>query len=363
MDVPVSSFLGPFLALAAMLLGISLLVQVLQELWKFATSSKAIAFEKALDDFAGTWATHHLRQDTALAVRGPFQFRRVANAGHVLPTEKNDLLASLEQAAPVWHRLVDSALAFEAWLQKGSVGEPSPKFTELVDKLQREVEGVQASPQALDVYQFLESWGLTGGAFDAAKARGAFRDRFFGHLARLDQHYDRLMQNFQYAYERRNLRQTFTLALLVALAFNLPLGDVYRRASAMPLAEAVVLSERAAALQAEYEELDAEQRKLPEADSAAAARIEQEKAAIQEQEARLRSVADRAFELSAGRSINTDFRSLWRSLRANVTSASQLLGCLLTAVLVSFGAPFWNDVSSALYRIARPIAARRQDAA
>ena len=352
-----------------MLLGISLLVQVLQELWKFATSSKAIAFEKALDDFVGTWATHHLRQDTALAVRGPFQFRRIATAGHVLPTDKTDLLASLEQAAPVWHRLFDHALAFEAWLQKGSVGEPSPRFTELVEKLQREVEGAQPSPQALEVHQFMETWGLTRGAFDAAKARGAFRDRFFGHLARLEQHYDRLMQNFQYAYERRNLRQTFTFALLVALAFNLPLGEVYRRASTMPVSEAAVLSERAQALHAEYEQLEAEQRRLqgttatPSAANAdRAARIEREKAEIRERAAKLRSVADRAFELSSGRSLDTDFRSLWASLRANVTSASQLLGCLLTAVLVSFGAPFWNDVSSALYRVAKPGAARRQDA-
>jgi hypothetical protein len=250
------------------------------------------------------------------------------------------------------------------------VGEPSPKFTELIEQLQREVEGAQPSPPALEVHQFLEEWGMTGGAFDAAKARGAFRDRFFSHLARFEQHYERLMQNFQYAYERRNMRQTFTLALLLALAFNLPLGDIYRRASAMPIAEAVALSERAEALHAEYEQLEAEQRKLqgspapvPGATTASesAARIERQKTAVKEREAELRSVADRAFDLSAGRSIDTDFRSLWRSLRANVSSASQLLGCLLTAVLVSFGAPFWNDISSALYRVAKPNAARRQD--
>jgi hypothetical protein len=354
MDVPLTSALAPFLALAAMLLGISLLVQVLQELWKFSTSSKATAFEKTLDDFLGPWATQHLRQNTAMAVRGPLQFRRVSSAGRILPADKGDLMAALEQAAPAWHRVLDSAMSFEATLQAGTPNEPSPRLRKLLDDLEHEVAGPRPTPQAQEVRKFLDTWGVSPGSiFDAVQARTALRDQFFGHLSAVEMHYDRLIQNFQYAYQRRNLRQTFTIALVVALAFNLPLGDIYRRAAAMPIAEAVALSARAQALNAELQKLSAEK----PGDTAQAEQLKQ----LAQREANLRRVAEEAFDISAGRSLETNVRALWASFRANLRAPAALIGCLLTAVLVSFGAPFWNDVSAALYRAAKPAAARRED--
>ena len=372
MDLTVGSILAPFVALTAMLLGISLLVQVLQELWKFSTSSKAIAFEKALTDFIGTWAPAQLRQNTAIAVRGPLQFRRVNNAGRVLPLEKTDLVAALEQASPAWHRLIDQALQFEAVLQAGTPGEASPKLTELLGSLATEVASARPGTQALEVHTFLSEWGIGAtGVFDAAKARVAVRNHFFGHLAPIELHYDRLMQNFQYMYERRNLRQTFTWALALALLFNLPLGGIYRRASAMSLAEALALSEKAQALHAEYTKLEAER-------TAGTTNVtEGDLQALRLREQKVRELSDQALQISTG-SINTDLRILLRELRANLTGRqpasgqpglpnraangfSFVLGCLLTAILVSFGAPFWNDVSTALYRIAKPGGARQED--
>jgi hypothetical protein len=108
------SVLTPLLAMTAWFLGLSILVQVLQELWKFITSSKARSFEKALADFIGPFVVGRLRQDPLLAVRGPLQFRRVSTAGRVLPLDAADLTASLEKSAPEWHRLIRRALAFEA---------------------------------------------------------------------------------------------------------------------------------------------------------------------------------------------------------------------------------------------------------
>jgi hypothetical protein len=354
MDVTVGSILAPFVAVAAMLLGISLLVQVLQELWKFSTSSKAIAFEKALDDFVGTWASAHLRQNTTMAVRGPLQFRRVSKAGHVLPIAKGDLIAALEQASPAWYRLIDQALEFEAKLQQGSPGDPSPQWTGLIDKLRTELATARPATQALEMHDFLKTWGIgPTGVFDAAKSRLALRRQFFAHLAPLENHYERLMQNYQYTYQRRNLRQTFTWALAIALLFNLPLGSIYRRAATLSLADALSLSERAQALHDEYVKLEAER----PAGSAADTNLQ----ALQAREQVLRKAADEALEISSGRSIDTDVRSLVASLQTNIRSASFLIGCLLTAILVSFGAPFWNDISAALYRVAKPAGARQED--
>ena len=198
MDLFAGSILAPYVALAAMLLGISLLVQVLQELWKFATSSKAVAFEKALDDFVGMWAAAHLRQDTSMAVRGPLQFRRVSKAGHVLPTAKGDLVAALEQASPAWHRLIDQALQFESLLQRGASALPSPQLLELLGSLKSEITSVRPTTQALEMDDFLTTWGVgPTGVVDAEKVRVALRHRFFAHLAPIELHYDRLMQNFQ----------------------------------------------------------------------------------------------------------------------------------------------------------------------
>jgi hypothetical protein len=354
MDVSVGSILAPFVAVAAMLLGISLLVQVLQELWKFSTSSKAVAFEKALDDFVGTWAAAHLRQNTTMAVRGPLQFRRVSKAGHVLPTDKDDLVAALEQASPTWYRLIDGALAFEATLQQGQPADPSPQWSGLLGKLQAELATARPATQALEMQTFLDTWGLgPAGMFDAARARVALRHDFFAHLAPLENHYDRLMQNFEYLYQRRNLRQTFTWALAIALLFNLPLASIYRRAATLSLADALTLSERAQALHEEYAKLEAAR--------PAGAATDTNLQALQAREQVLRNAADEALQISSGRSINTDVRSLVRALGTNIRSASFLIGCLLTATLVSFGAPFWNDISTALYRIAKPGSARRED--
>jgi hypothetical protein len=355
MDVSAGSILAPFAALTAILLGVSLLVQVLQELWKFLTSSKAIAFENALDDFVGSWASAHLRRNAALAVRGPFQFRRVKSAGHILPVDRDDLIAALEQAAPAWHRLIDRGLQFEAEMQKGSAGAPSPRFRDLLASLDAEIAAGHPSTQALEVKAFLDKWGVDAeGGFDAAKARIGLRDRFFAHLAPIEQHYDRLMQNFQYAYERRNTRQTFTFAFGVALMFNLPLAAIYARAASMPLADALALSDRAQALHAEYTKLEAET--VPGAPPRPG-----EVEALKQREQKLRALADGALQISADRSIPTDLRNLGRDLLVNVRSLSFLVGCLLTAILVSFGAPFWNDLSTALYRVAKPGGASRGD--
>ena len=92
-----STVLTPLLAMTAWFLGLSILVQVLQELWKFVTSSKARSFEKALADFLGPFIVGRLKQDPLLAVRGPLQFRRVSTAGPVLPLDAADLSKQLRR--------------------------------------------------------------------------------------------------------------------------------------------------------------------------------------------------------------------------------------------------------------------------
>ena len=118
--------LTPLLAMTAWFLGLSILVQVLQEMWKFITSSKSRAFEEALSDFLGPFVIGRLRQDPLLAVRGPFQFKRVGIAGRILPLNADDLVGSLEKSAPEWQRLLKRALDFEAAVQMSGPAPPSP---------------------------------------------------------------------------------------------------------------------------------------------------------------------------------------------------------------------------------------------
>src|SRR5918994_602831 len=187
-----NSVLTPLLAITAWFLGLSVLVQVLQELYKFLTSSKSRAFEHALADFAGPFVVSRLQQDARLTVRGPLQFRRVSIAGRVLPMNADDLATAIEKGAPEWQRLAARALDFEAALQKGRPATPSPRLSQALAGLKEQLETTASDAQsatfgdATRVARFLWDWKVLGddgrvneAELDAARVREAFRREFF----------------------------------------------------------------------------------------------------------------------------------------------------------------------------------------
>ena len=384
-----NSVLTPLLAITAWFLGLSVLVQVLQELYKFLTSSKSRAFEHALADFAGPFVVGRLQQDARLTVRGPLQFRRVSIAGRVLPMNADDLASAIEKAAPEWQRLVARALDFEVALQKGRPAAPSPRLGQTIAGLTQQLETSGTDTQsatfgdATNVARFLWDWKVirdngrvTDAELDAARVREAFTREFFPQLDTIERHYDQFLQNFGYQYRRRNLRQTFTLAFLVTVLLNLPFEQIYVRATALSPEQAIALAEGAQRLYTEAQRVPAgpdrpaaQQRLRSLAEQALAVANSATNVTCGARDAGLTTdeIAETAAKDAAARGpiatcenvASVDYlldpTAVWASIAdGRLTSLRFLFGCLISAVLITFGAPFWNDVSSSLLRAARP---------
>jgi hypothetical protein len=394
-----NTVLTPLLAMTAWFLGLSILVQVLQELWKYVTSSKSRAYEQALADFLGPFFVRRLKQDPALSVRGPLQFRRVSIAGRVLPLNADDLVSSIEKNAPEWHRVMKGALEFEASIQKSGPAPPSTAFREALAALEHQVDEARslrrdssdrrlsaetlALGDAGRVHAFLAKWNATGTAgdgrtdtpqsIDAATLRRAFVREFLPQEETIERHYDQFLQNFSYQYRRRNLRQTFTLAMLVAIVLNLPFEQIFVRATAVTPEQAIALAENARALYQQAAEAGDDQARLREVGNQALAIASSATSlvcgprdtglttdvVVTTEQAAARQATAQNVPYTCENALNLDYFldpvQLWQRLfdRRN-GSPRFLFGCFLTAVLVTFGAPFWNDLSSSLLRVARP---------
>jgi hypothetical protein len=274
---------------------------------------------------------------------------------------------------------------------------PSPEFSLTVSKLKSQIaeaEFLEKNPEhrglasellslgdAQRVRDFLETWHLldfhepSAAAFDASTIRQAFDRAFFPHTETITKHYDQFLKNFDYSYQRRNLRQTFLLSLLVAVVLNLPFEQIFMRATAITPEQAVALAENAQAL---YQQANApttpanEQQRLRELGNQALTIaksatnfacgprdsgltpqdiIATEETDITQQGTSTNYVCDSA--------VTIDYffnpRVLWERLYDPANGSPRFLfGCFLTAILITFGAPFWNDLSGALLRIARP---------
>ena len=100
-----SSLLTTLLGLAGILLGLAIVVQVVQECWKYLLSTKASAYQRALFSFLGPWARELLRPGVLpdLQVDGPMQWWRQRPRGRLLPMDQPTLVAAMERtaAAPV----------------------------------------------------------------------------------------------------------------------------------------------------------------------------------------------------------------------------------------------------------------------
>lgn len=352
-DTPLASTL---LALAATFLGFSLLVQVFQEVYKYLTSSKSRSYVNTLVDFLGPHAYQLLRPGTLpeLQARGPFQLLRRRPTGRLQPLEQPELVSALERTAAPWIRRALDALHTEGAIEQGAVARPSPAFRDF----QRQLDGVRpGSPgygTAVELRDFLATWGVTTGAgnadrlppggpasdarLDSRALLLALRHRFLPAVVQADTHFSQLAKNVEHAYRRRNLRQTFTFGFLLAVTANQPIGRIYDRATAIPLDQAIAATE---ALQAVYEQEVTR-------DTTAVRQLEQLHQLANGIMARLpRTDEPTPFTRGVG---------VWAeppALRTPGDLLFFLFGCLVTALLISFGAPVWNDLAGTVLRLNR----------
>ncbi len=278
--------LDALLAMAAILLGLSIAAQVLQEIYKFLTASKARMYKLALRDFLGSWASDlYERKDgkeetpasmESLFLRGPFQFGWQAVWGErkkarLLPLDKQTLLDSLDDTAPEWEGAAIAALKQEVELQKGKPEESSPILRGLINEAWKEYQGEESAPWK--IFDFLDRWEAVKppppsttqledakteadpdaarealkpkptGKVDAARLLEGFYREFQSSRTEVETRFEQFNANFEHSYARRNLRQTFLLALVLAVVLNLPFSAIYRQASSLTPEEAASLAD------------------------------------------------------------------------------------------------------------------------
>jgi len=328
-----SPLLSTLLALAATFLALSIVVQIVQEFYKYITKSKSRAYENALMDFLGPWASQLFRPGVLfnLQARGPFQFKRLSPRGALLPMDRDDLMRALERTCSPWVKRATDAIQMECQLQQdGSVG-ASTNWKRFLGELGKVEKAEAGYWDAHEVAILLADWGhdwkksaaadesgrigdlivadggneTRNGGFDASELRVAFRRRFMPHIDKAAADFPQFERNSSYAYQRRNLRQTFILAFLLALAFDLPFDKLYAKASVVTPETAVAMAEQATI---------------------------------------------GAFGLDY--LVNwSDVSQIWNDGLFAVLR--HLFSCLVTALLLSFGAPFWNDLTSSLLQFQR----------
>jgi hypothetical protein len=333
--VPLSgSLLSALLAFAAMVLGLAVAVQVVQEMWKYVTSSRDIAYASVLRDFLGPFLSRQLDRPGVvrdLQVRGPFQFLWWRPSGKLLPMDADELVAALERTTGEWFQRAYAAIRLETSLQRGVAAEPSPSWLAFRRELEAAGKGA-VDAHATDIRTFLSAWHQEG-VLDAGGLLVAFHHQFLPQARKVGEHFDQLMRNYDFHYRRRNLRQTVVIALLLALLLDLPAGKLYRQAASLSPEAAVELAQMATQ---QYEEMRAAQ-------------------ATDTTLVQLRDRANRALAIAAGRTDPLGQLAwppvVWRKfVKSTGTGAIYLIQCLVTALLICFGAPLLNDVTKALLR-------------
>jgi hypothetical protein len=340
--------LAMLLTLAAIFLGLAAAVQIIQEFYKYLSQSEAKTYRKVLVDFAGPWIEQLFQAGVVndLQVRGPFQIRKVRPQGVLLPLPKDELLQATERLAPVWVRRTLEQLQVERELQEAKQDREevtwSPGWHRLRSEMKKPDPADPTSWDAERVRDFLDTW--TEPAGEAKTLLVAFRQQFLPDALRIEQFFPQLQRNLEYAYHRRNLRQTFTLAFLLALLFYLPFSELLAQASRPSLAEAV---EFAGTRLENSRTSVAEPTQEPASVNSQTVDREELKRQLAEL---LRQPSDKPGTPLFGRA-REKYGALWEA--GPLAVILFLFNCLITAFLVSFGAPFWHNLTSALWRVGR----------
>jgi len=425
-----SSLVATLAALAGMILAIAVLVQIVQEVYKYLTSSKGRAYEIALTDFLGPWGRQLLKPGVIpeMRVRGPFQFKRIRPEGVLLPLKREELAEGLERLAPQMVRRATTAMQAEiaaqaTWrvLSPGttpglSAGMPSvitagaspgatqgaspttspttspsvsPAWTSFLAELANVTRGASGYWVASDIRDFLVAWNhvpvpsavssraasplvspidpapaesealarelddsataslalMPPPTMDVTAMHAAFRARFLPHVDQAVQRYPQLNANFEYSYARRNTRQTFFIAFLVILLFDYPIDRLYDAARHRDDAGTLALTQQMLGV---YERMTDSASRDPQI-------REYWSTLLKTQDTLLRSrIVEEGEDVVIPRLTILDrFVGDDEAAPRKQTGSiwGFLLGCIVTTLLVSFGAPVWNDIASSLLRL------------
>jgi hypothetical protein len=351
------------LGFSTIMFGLAILTQILQEVYKYITSSKSKAYSKAITDFLGAWATRALQSNLGIIARGPFQWMRLRPRGNLLPLEKEQLVNNLEKSAPYWINRMHSQLKKEIKFQNSENNVPTDNWQGLLTELGKVEKGTSGYWDAYEIAKWLtqnkhvreisENSRTIGSithreSFDPSYLLDTFQENFMPHILEAETQFGRFQQNFEFTYKRRNLRQTFIIALVFSILFQLNISRIYRMAENMPSDEAISLYLNYQQLQ---EQLDTQNLESTE-----------DVKKILEQ-AKTQMIKD--FGTESGQDSIKDIMIPWSKVEsmamAPLTGLVYIFECLITALLICFGAPIWNDIATFFFNLQKGRSNRRSN--
>ena len=362
-----SPMLTTLLGFASYMLGLAILVQIFQEVYKYITSSKSKAYSKALKDFLGPWAIQLLRGNFGLITRGPFQWKWLRPKGILLPLDKKQLISGLEKTSPHWVNKTNTLLKQEAKYQGDIAKAPSSAWLELLQELGKAEKGASGYWNAFEIVEWLkqkdhelvkvksDNTDVIGTitppktkTIKASDLLASFQEKFLPHIQEAEERFVQYQKNFEFTYKRRNLRQTFMIALIFSLFFQLNVSRIYRKAESMSPDEALALAESYVQL---YEQLDKEKGLL----------LEEMEKKIEEMKVQLSKDFGTQTEQDSIKEIMVRWWEYVKSMAKSsiIALLRYLFECLVTTLLICFGAPLWNDIVSIFFRLQKG-KARRQ---
>jgi hypothetical protein len=355
MNILNNSLLNVLLTLAATFVGLSIFVQVIQELYKYLRSTKGRAYQKALKDFLGPLASELLKPGVLpdIRVRGPFQLKRVRPKGFIMPLKSDELSNALERTAPAWIQRTLNQLKLEVEFQSSKPVSKSISWERFLKDLGNVEQGTTGYWNAFEIAEFLSEWKYQwkeetvkdnpqlkrigslkppAKQIDANQLLLSFKKRFLPYVQDAKERFSQLGNNFNYSYSRANRRLTFIIALLITILFNLRIDVLYKNAQQVDPTEAIKFAETTLEI---YNN-------------------KKDSLLIEENLKSARELIDNALRLQTDRQ-NTkyliDFSSIPNPFAGDFTFFLYLLYSFLTALFITFGAPFWNDIASALLRL------------
>jgi hypothetical protein len=360
-----NSLLTVLLTLAATFLGLSIVVQVIQELYKYLRSSKGRAYQIALQDFLGPLALELLRPGVLpdVRVRGPLQLKRVRPEGMILPMKREELSKALERTSPSWIQKTLKQLEFEVGNQSNKSLTQSVSWEGFLKELGKVEQGTSGYWNAYEISEFLQEWKydwqqeklvdnpkvMRIGTLSPAKSTvdtkqllSAFRKRFLPYVENAVENFSKLESNFEYTYSRANRRQTFIIAFLLSFIFYLPIDILYQNAQKLDPESAIKLAETTMGIYEDnIEKPDSLNSEKP--DSLIQKNLELAKQILTER------LKDQSTE--SGLEYFSDWSAFSDIFSGDFRLFLYLFYCGITSIFLTFGAPFWNDIASALLRL------------
>ncbi len=256
-----TQLLPTILGFSALIVGLSIFCQIIQEFWKNLTSSKSRAYQKALVDFLGSWVQVSQIKFN-LKTRGPFQWLKLKPKGILLPLDKEQLVESLTETSSAYVLRTYKALKKENTFQEGKPDSPSMDWKGFIEELGKVEKGMSGYMSAFKITKWLEIWGhkseieskdqkdqvqlgriTTPQQMNAKQMLISFREEFLPHVVEAENTYKQFNNNFEYSYKRRNLKQTFFIAIIICIIFNFTVSKLFNWATSLSLEQATNLAE------------------------------------------------------------------------------------------------------------------------